>query len=100
MLAHVCNTSYLGGRDLDDCGARPARTKRSGGLPLQPITSWVWLHATVIPATQQWQRGGLWSRSAWTEMQDLIRKIVKAKRAPLVELLKYNTMGSNPSIAK
>jgi hypothetical protein len=33
-------------------------------------------------------------------MQDLIRKIVKAKRAPLVELLKYNTMGSNPSIAK
>jgi hypothetical protein len=26
-VAHICNPSYLGGRDQEDCGLRPALAK-------------------------------------------------------------------------
>jgi hypothetical protein len=28
VVAHTCNPSYLGGRDQEDCGLRPAQAKK------------------------------------------------------------------------
>jgi hypothetical protein len=71
-VAHVCNLRYLGGRDQEDHGFRPAKVKSSqdgittvkagcGWFQASQGTkftrrhhnskSWVWWHTHVIPAT-------------------------------------------------
>jgi hypothetical protein len=49
LVAHSCNSSYSGGRDLEDTGSRPAQTK-SSQYPIS-TNSWAWWHTSVIPAT-------------------------------------------------
>jgi uncharacterized membrane protein YoaT (DUF817 family) len=38
-VAHICNPGYLGGRDEEDCGSRPAWANSSGrSYPEKPFT--------------------------------------------------------------
>jgi hypothetical protein len=50
VVAHTCNSDYLGGRDWEVSGLRPVRANCSQ----DPITTngWVWWHTPVIPAKQ------------------------------------------------
>jgi hypothetical protein len=66
MVAPACNLSYLGGRDWQNGGLRPAWTKVCK-LSSQP-TSLVWQHASVIPT--RWKDHGL--RSTPVKMWDPI----------------------------
>jgi hypothetical protein len=40
-VAHFCNPNYLGGRDQEDYGLRPAWAKKLARLHLKQIR-WVW----------------------------------------------------------
>jgi hypothetical protein len=45
-MTHTCNPSYLGGRDWEDQGSRPAQAKVCETLML--INSWEQWHVPVI----------------------------------------------------
>jgi hypothetical protein len=74
-------------------------------IPISIEKSWVWWFAPVIPATAENHKIGLQLRLAWTEKQDPILKITRAKRAggvaQVVEYLptKCESLISKPSTA-
>jgi hypothetical protein len=50
ILAHTSSPSSLGGRDLEDCGLRPAQAKVHE-TPISINKRWVCQSTSVIPAT-------------------------------------------------
>jgi hypothetical protein len=49
-VPQVCNPSYLGGRDQENSGSRPAQAKNCSQDPIS-INGWVLWYMLVIPAT-------------------------------------------------
>jgi hypothetical protein len=59
VITHICNPSYLGGRDRRIAVQDQHKLKSSRILSQR--TSWEWWFKPEITATQEAEVGGLWS---------------------------------------
>jgi hypothetical protein len=50
VVAHAYNPRYLGGRDVEYCGLKPAQAKKANQTPSQQISQ-AWWNITIVPAT-------------------------------------------------
>jgi hypothetical protein len=77
----ACNPSYLGSRDGEDWGSRPARTSSQDPIS---TNSWVWWHMTVSPAMQGSTNRKVVVQISLDVKLDTFSKTTNAKRAAVV----------------
>jgi hypothetical protein len=62
-VAHAFNPSYAGGGDEDDCGSKQVQTESYQDF-ISTKKLGVVVHGLVIPATQETELGGSWSKAS------------------------------------
>jgi hypothetical protein len=71
MVVHVCNPSYLGGRDQEDCYSRPSGQK----VCEIPSTNKLGMMVhTCNPIWQEVEVGGSWSKADLGKNQETLSK--------------------------